>query len=137
MNLIESNKLDRKSTGVIFLDIEKAFDYIWHDGLVFKLSNFGFPIYLQKVIYSFLANRTFIVYIDSNFSTERVIPSGLPQGSVLSPTLYSIYTSDISIKNNFDAGFYADDSAFICCGKVYNAIIKRMQNAFADSSKIL
>lgn len=48
VNIITNNKINRKSTGIIFLDIEKAFDSIWHNGLIFKLNEFNYPIYLQK-----------------------------------------------------------------------------------------
>lgn len=135
VNFIEANKKNRKSTGIIFLDIEKAFDTIWHNGLIFKLNSFGFPIYLQRIIHSYLKNRSFTVYVDGEPSRERLIPAGLPQGSVLSPTLYSIYTSDVNVDRNQEAAFYADDSAFICRGKVSNAIIKRMQQSLITSQK--
>lgn len=134
-NFIECNKRNRKSTGVIFLDIEKAFDTIWHDGLLYKLNTFNFPIYLQKIIRSFLMNRSFVVFVDGEFSGEKPVPAGLPQGSVLSPTLYSLYTSDVIVRRNQEAAFYADDSAFVCRGKVSNAIIKRMQESLTSSQK--
>lgn len=112
-----------------------TFDSIWHDGLLYKLNSFNFPLYLQKIVKSFLKNRSFVVCVDRNYSSERQIPAGLPQGSVLSPTLYSLYTSDINIRRNQEAAFYADDSAFICCGKVSNAIVKRMQQTINSSQK--
>lgn len=90
---------------------------------------------MQKIIYSFLVNRSFTVCVDNQFSSDRPIPAGLPQGSVLSPILYSIYTSDITIRSNFQSAFYADDSAFICSGKVSNAIIKRMQLTLSTIQK--
>lgn len=80
-------------------------------------------------------NRSFTVSVDNQFSNERLIPAGLPQGSVLSPTLYSIFTSDIPIRKNQDAAFYADDSALICCGKLSNAIIKRMLDSLKTAQK--
>lgn len=60
---------------------------------------------------------------------------GLPQGSVLSPTLYAIFTSDINIKRNSEAAFYVDDSAFICSGKLSNSIIKRLQDSLNRAEK--
>ena len=63
VNLITKNKSERKSTGVVLLDIEKAFDSVWHDGLIYKLNMFGFPIYLQKLIQSFLSERSFVLKI--------------------------------------------------------------------------
>ena len=135
MNFIENNKLNRKSTGVVFLDIEKGFDTVWHDGLVFKLNKFGFPLYLQKIIKHYFFDRSFVVCIDNTWSTPRKIPARLPEGSVLSPTLYSIYTSDITIKKSNEAAFYADDSALICSGKLSNAIIKRLNDSLICAAK--
>ena len=108
VNFIQNNTANRRRTGVIFFDIEKAFDSIWHDGPVFKLNSFDYSLYLQKIIKSFLEHRSFMVSIDNSFSSDRQIQAGLPQGSVLSPTLYSIYISDITIRRNHEVAFYAD-----------------------------
>jgi hypothetical protein len=81
-------------TAAVFLDNEKAFDTTWHTGLLYKLSKFHFSSILIKFISSFLSNRTFIDMVDSEMSTPRNIQAGMPQGSVLSPTLYSLYIND-------------------------------------------
>lgn len=96
---------------------------------------FGYPIYLQKIIQSFLSERSFIVTVDESISTQRCIPAGVPQGSVLSPHLYSIYTSDFKIPTNESVVFYAYDSAIITTGKVSNAIVKNMKKALTVSQK--
>lgn len=77
VNIVTENKKKRKSTGVVLLDIEKAFDSVWHDGVVFKLNKFNFPIYLQKIIKSFLKDRCFSVHVDGTRSTTRGIPAGI------------------------------------------------------------
>lgn len=135
VNIITTNKNYRKSTGIVFLDIEKAFDSIWHNGIIFKLNKFGYPIYLQKIIKSFLSERYFVVNVDTEKSTKRPIPAGVPQGSILSPTLYSIYTSDFKALRNQTAAFYADDTALITSGKLSNAIVKNMKNALIHAEK--
>lgn len=135
LKIIRSNKNRRYSTGIIFLDIEKAFDSVWHNGLIFKLHKMQCPSYLVKLIKSFLSNRSFIVEIEGEQSAAKDIPAGVPQGSVLSPLLYSLYTSDFGLPANYDVAFYADDSAFICSGKVSNAIIKRMQTALSSAEE--
>ena len=48
VNFISNNKSTRKRTGLVLLDVEKAFDSIWHNGLIFKLNKFGYPIYFSK-----------------------------------------------------------------------------------------
>ena len=57
-NLIRSNKSEDYSTGLALLDIEKAFDSVWHEGLIVKLKNFNFPTYIVRIIQSYLSNRT-------------------------------------------------------------------------------
>lgn len=135
VNIIENNKALRLSTGAVLLDVEKAFDSIWHDGMIYKLSDLNFPIYTQKIIKSFLNKRSFSVYVENTSSEIRNIPAGLPQGSVLSPLLYSIYTSDIDIKRNHEAAFYADDSMILCKGKLSNAITKQLSECLKRAEK--
>ena len=85
------------------------------------------PTYLIKIIESFLTDRSFVVDVAGTFSEEKNILAEVPQGSVLSPLLYSLYISDDKVPTGSNVAFYADDSAFISCGKVSNAIVKRMQ----------
>ncbi len=114
---------------MVLLDIEKAFDSVWHDGLIYKLHQFGIPLVLVKLIASFLDDRSFIVCVNGKNSTERRITAGLPQGSVISPILYAIFTSDLKIPSNCDAGFFADDTAIISSAKRSNTIIKALATA--------
>jgi hypothetical protein len=82
------------STAAVFLDIEKAFDTTWHPGLLYKLSELEFPTNLIKLISSFLSHRKLRVSVEDEMSTAREMQAGVPQGSVLSPTLYNIYIND-------------------------------------------
>lgn len=117
------------------MDIEKAFDTIWHDGLIYKIKTFGTPLYLIKLIRSFLTDRTFVLSLNETKSSERRIPAGVPQGSVLSPTLYSLYISDFKVSRACKVAFYADDSAIIAEGQQTKAITKRLKKGFEDSIK--
>jgi hypothetical protein len=82
------------STAAVFLDIEKAFDITWHPGLLYKLSKLEFSINLIKLITSFLSQRKFRVSVEGEMCSPREMQAGVPQGSVLSPTLYNIYIND-------------------------------------------
>lgn len=97
----------------IFLDIEKAFDKVWHDGLIYKLHLVGIPIYLINIIQNFLSNRTFIVKYNNSFSQKFNISAGVPQGSCLSPLLFNIYLSDIPKFASSKLALFADDTALI------------------------
>jgi hypothetical protein len=81
-------------TAAVFLDIEKAFDTTWHFGSLYKLSALQFSTSLIKPIASFLSQRKFRVSEKGEMSTTRDIQAGVPQGYVLSPTLYSLYIND-------------------------------------------
>ena len=77
----------------IFFVIASAFDKVWHDGLVYKLS--AVPLYLCNIIKSFLSGGLFRVLVNEAYSEYCPIECGVPQGSVLSPTLFSILINDI------------------------------------------
>ncbi|PSN42154.1 RNA-directed DNA polymerase from mobile element jockey [Blattella germanica] len=95
----------------VFLDIEKAFDKTWHEGLIYKLIKYDFPSQLVKIIACFLNNRKFRVNHNGGESSTTNIQAGVPQGSVLAPILYNIYTSDIPTSPQVNLALYADDTA--------------------------
>jgi hypothetical protein len=82
---------NKMSTATVFLDIEKAFDTTWHTGVLHK-----FSAKLIKLISSFLSHRKFRVSVDGEMSTPRYMEAGVPQDSVVSPTLYNLYINDTS-----------------------------------------
>lgn len=103
---------EKASTGIIMLDVEKAFDRVWHDGLLSKMIDLQLPAYIIKMIKSFITNRTFHVEIFGKKSKNHGIPFGVPQGAVLSPTLYNIYTFDVPKFIRTSLALFADDTAF-------------------------
>lgn len=105
---------NNKSTGVVMLDLEKAFDTVWHDGLIHKLSAAGYPVYLVKLIQSFLSNRKAFVSYQSGNSPSYQVPAGVPQGSLISPHLFNIFINDIPLPCNSELAIYADDTAIMC-----------------------
>lgn len=86
----------RKPTLACTLDIEKAFDTVWFEGLVYKMRViFGFNDNMCAMIYNYLIGRTFVVNIADHLSAPHPVIAGVPQGGVLSATLFIIYMADI------------------------------------------
>jgi hypothetical protein len=79
----------------IFFEILKAFDKIWHAGLITKLINYGFPHYLIRFIKNFLSDRSFKVNANEQLSGTKRREWGVPQGSILWPILFLVFINGI------------------------------------------
>lgn len=124
---------NKMATGGIFLDVAKAFDKVWHQGLLSKLIKHGYPTPLVRIIASYLKGRKFHVRFLGATSCERLITAGVPQGSLLSPILFNIFVSDIpSNPACTTLAQYADDTAILYRSRSAKIITKRLQEA-ADS----
>ena len=95
----------------IFLDISKAFDRVWHEGLLFKLKSYGINGPPLTLIKSFLSNRFQRVVLNGQTSNWKEVLAGVPQGSVLGPLFFLIFINDIpeGIKSNIK--IFADDTS--------------------------
>ena len=81
----------------VFLNISKAFDKVWHEGLIFKLEQNGFPGDPLKLFQNYLRNRKQRVVQNGSHSDYSSIESGDPQGSVLGPLLFLVYINNLEI----------------------------------------
>ena len=95
---------------VISLDISKAFDLIWHKGLLAKLPMFGLNQTLINWIGSFLSDRSIVVRVDGFFSNLHSINAGVPQGSVISSVLFILFINDLLTSTSSNIRSFADDN---------------------------
>lgn len=112
------DRLHQKHTLVLlFLDFQKAFDTVNHHILYNKLERIGITGSFLKTIQSYLTNRRQCVKIHNDCSDLLPVTSGVPQGSILSPTLFQIYINDLlSLPLHSTAHAYADDTSFFISG---------------------
>jgi hypothetical protein len=115
------------STAAVFLDIEKAFDTIWHPGLLYKLSELQFSTSLVKLIASFLTNRKFEFSVEGELSSARRVVTVVPQGSVLGPALYSLYISDAPAAPVTHLALFADDTCIYAIEKFERRVFNKLQ----------
>ena len=92
------------------LDISKAFYRVWHKVLLAKLPAYGFTPSFCKLISRFLSNHFISVVVDGTTSASFLVSSGVPQGSVLSPTLFLPFINDLLHATASDVHSFADDS---------------------------
>jgi hypothetical protein len=97
---VTRNLGEKRLTGALFLDVAKAFDTVWVDGLLIKLTALNFPSYLVKLISSYLYNRTFeAAFLTATF-TRRHMRAGVAQGGLVSPVLFSLYLNDMPVPSH-------------------------------------
>ena len=89
------------------IDISKAFDRVWHGGLLQKLKSYGIS---DQIFDLFLINRWLRVVLDGKSSQEYPINAGVPQGSILGPTLLLLYINDLPDDVICDIAIYVDDT---------------------------
>ena len=98
------------ATQAVALDISKAFDRVWHAGLLHKLKSYGISDQIFGLISSFLSNRRLRVVLDGKSSQEYPVNAGVPQGSILGPTLFLLYINNLPDDVICNIAIYADDA---------------------------
>ena len=95
----------------VFFDISKAFDKVWHKGLLFKLQRAGINGKLLSWFSNYLSNRYQRVVIPGGISSLCHVQAGVPQGSILGPLLFLVYINDIVDDIQSNINLFADDTS--------------------------
>ena len=119
-------------TGTAFVDLSAAYDTVNHRLLIQKLYNTTLDSQLCRVIQNLMSDRRFYVELNNERSRWRIQNNGLPQGSVLSPTLFNIYTNDQPILDGTRSFIYADDLCVTAQYPTFQEVEKQIEEALGE-----
>ncbi|CAB0039758.1 unnamed protein product [Trichogramma brassicae] len=128
---------DNNMIGACLIDLRKAFDSVWHEGLIFKLKKLALPTRVIKLIKSTITNRSFVVSMNNRTSKHpQIVSRGLQQGTVLSPILFNFFTAEIVNSCGMNSGnktysiAFADDLIIYVANKNLERIKTSLQHLF-------
>lgn len=116
----------RQYCSAVFLDVQQAFDRVWHKGLLYKLKK-NLPHNFYTLLKSYLKDRIFQVVVNDSHSKFYDIKAGVPQGSVLGPVLYTLFTADLPNTPNVLSATFADDTAALSSDSNPSLASQRLQ----------
>ena len=128
------SKLPCSFTQLTCLDVEKAFDKVWHNGLNFKIFELDLPIILQKFLCNYIMDRSYSIQYNGCKSNKYMSSAGIPQGSSLSPTLFNIYSGDLPapVYNNSLILSYADDITILTTSGTLRSLTNKTNRELAN-----
>ena len=121
----------KQHTLTVWIDMEKAYDRVWKDGLRLKLQKSGVTGCIYQWISQYLTNRKARVHVNGTYSRKKTLKEGVPQGGVLSPTLFLVFINDIvgDMPRKVQGAIYADDLVLWCSEEHLSTANYRMQQA--------
>ena len=103
---------DGLEVGGAFLDISKAFDKVWHEGIIFKLKQNGISGDLLQILSDFLSNRKQRDVLNGQNSSWTIVHAGFPQRSILGQLLFLIYINDLADDLSSNVKLFADETYY-------------------------
>jgi hypothetical protein len=124
---------EKRLTSAVFLEVAKAFDTVWIDGLLYKLTLLNFPSYIVYKISSYLWGRTFEASFQTTTSSRRGMRAGVALGGLISPVLFSLYVNDMpSPSHHVELALYADDTTIIVTSRKPTLLVSYLKTYFID-----
>ena len=119
-------------TAALFIDIEKAYDSVWHDGLMFKLKEMGISGKIWKWINDFLTGRTANINMGGFKGKTFNSKLGLPQGSVIAALLFILFIADWYMRVTSEKVKFADDGTIWITGKDWQELVESLKENFKE-----
>lgn len=135
-NIIREDLENKRFCSAAFLDVAQAFDKVWHTGLLYKIKSL-LPHSFYGILKSYLYNRFFQIKYQDVLTDLHEIKSGVPQGSVLAPVLYTLFTQDFPQTPGLTVATFADDTALLSSSPDPIMASNVLQTALDDVSQWL
>ena len=119
----------------VFLDISKAFDKVWHEGLLYKLKSMVVSGELYHLVENYLSYRFQRVLLNGQTSSWRPVLAGVLQGSILGPLLFLIYINDLPNELKSNAKLFSDDMSLFTIVKDKSETANILNNDLSEISK--
>ena len=133
---IEDGYQESMITGTAFIDRSAAYNTVSHILLIQKLFNITQDSTLCRVIQNLLSNIRFYVELNNERSRSRLQKNGLPQGSVLSPTLFNIHTNDKPVHDGTRSFIYADDLCITAQFPTFSQLESTIEEALGELTAV-
>ena len=118
---------DNLFTGLIFLDLTKAFDTVNHEILLHKLDHYNIRGQANNLLRTFLKRRQYVL-INNNVPPPLCNNIGVPQGSILGPLLFLLYINDLQFSVSCNPRLFADDTCLVCSYAKLPVVASKMNN---------
>jgi len=135
---INRNFGEKRFSGAVYFDGDKAFDTVWIDGLLYKLTLLNFPSYIVHTISSYLRNRTFEASFQAATSSRPGMWAIVGQGGLNSPVLFRLYVNYMPpSSNHFELAFYAEDTAIIATSRKPTLLVSYLESHLSELQRWL